>query len=639
MADKDALELFQHYYEPARRHTESLAAQWDSYEKAYHGESEVLQKPSGDDDWKSYILYKHAMQQTHTAVAEIVPEEDPGFDWDSPNQDQKDYNNIVEALIADGFQKDDYSEKKFLSALLACVYGGCPVKVSWETRRERYVRLTPTGPRVEYRIGCDRASASLLDARDFFWDLRAKNLKDARFACHRMRLTIEELDGRERADGTKLYKNLDKLREWFESSAEGAGDTQEWDNDHGGELALARRKGIEVIEMWTHNRIIVRAGGKYIIRDEERVDPIPGLPFTVIKIIPSLNDVWGMSLMQLVRDPQENLWALRNAALNGLKLLMDPPRAVDVMSDPDNADRPWKPGQVYPTSMAAKDAVELLRVQGIDPLVSQNALAAEQEVMEYITGLTRELAGSSDAGTATQAALNQRQAKGRIGKMIATVNRSWCDVAKMFLLLNQVFLDYSKPVKILGARGAEWVQVTPKMIGGDWQPTPKASSVDAMRELTKQNLLEWLSSVLPINGMVSPSGKAVDWAPIVKQLAELNNINPDTVVVDAASLFASQHDQTIANAQSEAEAMQIMQPPDPEAQPENMVEAAQSKLFQSVNYKDLPNQAQAAMLESIGLPSEGVETDDNPTKPTRPEPSILGRSTGQKALAESGGKQ
>lgn len=631
-SDRKTLELFNHYYEPCKRHVESLASEWDKYEKAYHGESEVLTKPTGEDDWKSNVLYKYALQQTHTAVAEIVPEDDPGFDWETDNPEQHEFANVVEAIVNRDFSEDEYGEKKYLSVLLAAVYGGCPVKTSWETRRERYVRLTPAGPKVEYRIGCDRSTATLIDPRDFFYDLRGRNLNECRFAGHRMRLTIEELESRERPDGSPLYKNLEELRNWFEAQDGSDTTTQDFDNDHSGELQQARRKGIECIEMYTHDRVIVRAGGKFIIRDEERVDPIVGLPFDVVRIMPALNDVWGMSLMQLLRDPQEHVWTLENAALNALKLLLDPPRSVDVVSDPDNADRAWRPGQVFPTSMAAKDAVELLRVQGIDPLVSQQAIASQRDLMEYITGITREVAGQSNADTATQAALNQRQAKGRIGKMIGHVNRSWCGVAKKFLCLSTVFMDYTKPVKVLGPRGHTWVQVAPSMIGGNWTPRPKASSQDAIKELTKQNLQEFLAAALPVNGMVSASGKAIDWAPLMEQLAELNNIQG--AVVDAQQMFEAMREQKLSDAQSEAEAMQIMQPPvEEEAAPDPQV-----KIFESMNYKDLPNTAQAAMLESIGLPSDGVGEDDmKGLEKVKAASSAIGKSAGQTAYNESAG--
>lgn len=617
------LETFDHYYQPVRQHIQSLASKWDSFENAYNGVSEQLKKPTGDESWKSYNLHKYALQQTHTAVAEIVPEDDPGFDWETDNPEQNDYADVVEALVNDQLRKDEYGSKKYLSVLLAAVYGGCPVKTSWNTQRERSVRLTPSGPVVEYRIVTDRPTATLIDPRDFGYDLRARSFSEARFAYHRMRLTVEEIESRKKADGSPLYDvgEVKKLREWFDGNASSDRPTQTYDNDAGGEVERQRTKGIEVIEMWTHNRVIVRAGGSFIIRNDERVDPIPGLPFDVVTILPALNDVWGMSLMQLLRDPQEHTWTLENGSLNLLKLALDPPRSVDVISDPDNADRAWKPGQTFPTSMTAKDAVQTLNVQGIDPLGSLSAVAQQREVMEYITGITSEVSGQSNADTATQAALNQRQAKGRIGKMIASTNRAWSGVAKKFLLLDQAFMDYTKPVKMLGQRGDEWVHVSPQMIGGEWNPRPKASTQDAIKELTKQNLSEFLSVALPVNGMVSASGKAIDWAPIVEQLAELNGIPAQSVVVDAQQLFEAQQEQTVAEAEAQA-AAQAALPPEPEGPPDPQV-----KIFESMSYKDLPDGAQAAMLESIGLPSDNVAEDN--------ENRITGYSEGQLARSSS----
>jgi hypothetical protein len=69
----------------------------------------------------------------------------------------------------------------------------------------------------------------------------------------------------------------------------------------------------------------------------------------------------------------------------------------------------------------------------------------------------------------------------------------------------------------------------------------------------------------------------------------------------------------------------------PAEQP-SLIEQAQSKLFSSINYKDLPYAAQKAMLEDIGLPSDGVESDNQ--NPTRPNAGLIGRNTGQQARAE-----
>lgn len=626
--DDATLDFFDHYYEPARRHQDGMSDQWADYERSFYGEPEG-QKPSGVNAWRSWFFYKYAWQQVKTLVAELANDEHPTFVWEARRPEQDAYAHVVESLIGFMLQRDGYNMKRLMAIETAAIFGGCPIKVHWTYKCVHRTRMTPSGPVKEKFVLLDQPTMSLVDPRDFMYDTRARTMDECRYAFHRMRLTLDELKAKKRSDGSPFYKNLDELEE---VSGGDAGDSRDLDNDHSGEREKARTTGIEVVEMWTRERWIVRAAGNVIILDEENPYWHGRIPFEVITLLPSRNDIWGQSIVWTVQDVQAHLHTLDNASMDALKLAIDPPLAVDV-TDPENMHRHIRPGERFPTTgMAARDIVDPIRVQGIDPFVSENAIAAARNQMETISGITREMAGQSDAGTATQAALNQRQAKGRVAVMLRSIDDSFARIAEMMLQLCQQYLDLSQPVKVLGEDGAAWKHIAPKEIAGLWDVRPKNSAERIVKELRMQNLMEVHSALMPAAQVALPSGKAVDLTPIYEEIAQTLHLSKP-LIVDATKMREQHQQDVIADGEAQSQVQQMMAPPPSE--PEAPV-PADEKLIESMNYKDLPDSAQAKLLEKAGLPSDGVADDNrNPTRPNAGGSDLAGFGAGQAARAEA----
>lgn len=628
----DALDFFDHYYEPARRHQDGMASEWSDYEAAFLGEPEG-EKPSGSDSWRSWFFYKYAFQQIKTLVAELAADELPTFVWEARRPEQDDYADVVQSLIGFMLQRDGYNMKRVQAIETAAIYGGCPIKYHWTFKTVKRRRLTAAGIRVEDYVLLDQPTMTLVDPRDFMYDTRARTMAECRYAFHRMRLTLDELKAKKKSDGSSFYCNLDQLEET--AAGDGAAtDSRDLDNDYAGEREKARTSGIEVVEMWTRDRWIVRAAGNVIILDEPNPFWHGRLPFEVVTLLPSRNDIWGQSVIWTVADVQAHLHTLDNASMDALKLAIDPPLAVDI-SDPENMNRVIAPGARFAGMNGVKEVFEPLRLQGIDPYVSENAIGAARDQMEKISGITSEMAGQSNAGTATQAALNQRQAKGRVGVMLRSIDDSFARIAEGFLQLCQQFLDLSQPVKVLGTKGSAWQHLAPAQIAGLWDVRPKNSSERVAKELRLQNLMEGLSSLMPGVGITSPSGKSLDVTPIYEEIAENLGLPVDRVVVDADAARQERAEDIIAEGQAQAQVQQAMAPPEPQAE---APVPADEKLVESMNYKDLPDAAQAALLEKAGLPSDGVDDDNrNPTRPNAggTDDFVSGHEAGGQAFVDS----
>ena len=641
--DPELLDWFMRYYEPAKRHNQGMEDNWAEFEQAYLGDPDGS-KPAGEQSWRSWIHFKYGYQQVQTLAAELAADDIPMFIFEGRNPEQDSYAKTAQEIIGYQLQRDDYATKRLLATINAAVYGGQPLKVHWNYQQvSRYV-LKPNGLHEEIELVlCDQPTITLIDPRDFYYDPRATSMDECRYVFHRMRLSYEELASRKKADGSPLYDNLDMVKEYHASSDHP--NRRELDNDYAGERDKARREGIEVVEMWTKERLLVVACGHYIIRDIPNPYMHGRIPFEVATLQPSLNDVWGLSVMWAIRDIQELLWTLDNASMDSLKFQIKPMLSVDVNGDPANAQRIVRPGQVYPGKGDARQIVATIPVAGIDPMTANAAIEAGRSQMEYVTGITREMAGQSQADTATQAALNQRQSKGRVGIMLRSIDAAFASCAEMMLQLNQQYLDLSKPVRLLGPRGNEWRHIRPAEIAGMWDVRPKNSSERVVKELQRQNLMEILGTLMPIaSGYTTPTGKVLDLTPIISDLADSFDVHIDALLVPMDMQLQVQGKQAVAQAEQQKMMSDIApemggaqgapEPTPPPEQPENTIQIAQAKLFQSANYKDLPDKAQAAMLEAMGLPSDGVEDDNrNPTRPNAgvQNPLVSGGKAGSAA--------
>lgn len=529
-SEQRALNLFRRHYADCRRHVDAQSRVWNELIDAYLG-NPGRTKPTGDDAWKSFVFFKYAYQQVQTLVPELASDDDADFVWEPRNPRMRDHADTVSGLTSYQLERDDYVDKRMLSVIIAALYGACPVKSSWayevQERNVRNSRNEKDRVRVLLR---DDPTATIVPPTDFAYDLRPREAKKWRYVYHRMRLTMEELE-QPQVNGEPLY-DLERLKHMVEGDirTNWSETTDTTEGDYVGEIERAREQGIEIVEMWTPTRLIVVAPQfDCVLRDCPNPFDHGRIPFDLVTLLPTHDGVWGQPMLWLLRDIQEFIWSLDNAAMDALKLQIDPPMAMDPEAAKTNGQRRgMHPGKQFVTKAGA-EVVQPIRVAGIEHFASTSAIENYEQRAKKITGLTDEVAGQSQADSATQAAINQRQAKGRIGIMLRLVDRGWARVAEKFLQLDQQFLDTSKPHRITGKDG--WRNVTLEEIAGMWDVRPKNTSERVVQELDRQNKLEALAAFTPLAETITADGHAINLTPFLRGAAEAFKFDPDEVVV------------------------------------------------------------------------------------------------------------
>jgi hypothetical protein len=441
--------------------------------------------PDDPHDWHSMLFPPIAREKWEVKNAELTVDT-PRVDFVSHDLEYSDNAEVAQDAVAYHYDRDDFDDTFSLAMRAATRDGGAVIKTIWEKRLETAFDddgqpiLDDNGDFMK-RVTYSGTRNMLCRLEDIFPDPTATTFRNARWVIHRFYATTEDL--RARGD---FYSNLDDLPQGGSAS----GDDQKRP-DETTEAFEARRKGVHTCyEMWTPYSRVTIANKSLVIRRDDRLTfkhprgQQPSTPFTMIRTIDNEDSIVGVSMMTLIDALQELYWSLLNGLVDAVNLSLSPPMIADTEEDAGAAKQSVHPNAV----LHARNGQQTLKVmQDVAQLSNYNVMQLLDMVlalMDRISGITAALAGVSDAATATEASINVRQGKGRIGAEMAVSDRAWCRVAQKTYCLIQQF--ESKEVMARLSSGRE-VQYAPEQLV-DMMIVPRsASSERALKDLERQD--------------------------------------------------------------------------------------------------------------------------------------------------------
>lgn len=463
--------------------------------------------PDDPSYWRSMIFPPIANEQWELLNAEMTVD-DPRFSWTPRDPEDADKARIAEQALDFYNDRDRFARKFRLCMRAVARDGGQVIKTVW-------------APDEFYDGG--RLKNILCRMEDIFSDPTANDFDDCAFVFHRSRATLDDLRSRTDADGKPFYSNLSLL--------EGVGGGDEGDEKREGETTEqfeARRTGVHTLhEMWTMYSRITIANRSVIIRRDEWDDCRP-LPFTMIRLIDDEDCIVGVSPMTLIDDIQEAYWSCLNALIDAVNLAIDPPMLVDIEEDPRSKEYVVRPRAKIPARNGESTVKVLQDVANLNKYDIVSLMGALRELMERITGMNSAIAGVSSANTATEAAINVRQGKGRSSSMMSVADECWAQLAQKQYSLIQQFA--SEEVRALLSNG-ESVEFAPEQLA-DMFITPKpASSERTLKDLERQDAQAAWDAVLA--AVTDPAGQLpmVDPSSVLRRLLEAFGVDPDAVII------------------------------------------------------------------------------------------------------------
>ena len=513
------------------RHAKDAHSRMDRAQKVYLGRTNAeYNKPrkiNNKRDWRSRVFPPVAFEHAELMIAELS-DSPPKFDAVARLIEYSDEAENAEKVVAYYLERD-YFTKKFRTTMRRAVkYGGCPVKIVW--RHE--CMYHGEGDQPCEGVTFDGPTVIPIDYRDFFPDPTAKEICNASFVFHRFRATTEDL----RSKG--IYSNLDQLSE---KPSGGADDARKKPNESQ-EAFEARTTGLHTLhERWTPNGVVTMANKTTIIRnDDDSSDPIfecRKIPFEVIRLIEDEDNLYGVSIMLQMDEEQEWYWTVLNRLNDAINLASNPPILIDEEVDQNTAQYEIFPGARIPSRNGEQTVKVIQDIASLDKYSPRQLLEMIRDLMERTTGINAAIAGLSSSGSATEAAGNLRQSKGRIAGEIATSDEDWGRVVEMVYQLIQQFADVATVQHLIGSEqvvdpqtGVPMLplgEMTPAAIQGQFMFVSRLSTERAMKELRMQNLQSLWEALMP---QMRPGSVPIDGTELVKEMCEVFDLNPEQVI-------------------------------------------------------------------------------------------------------------
>lgn len=417
-----------------------------------------------------------------------------------PNRiDQEDETEILNDVYQDFARRDGWALKNKINGRQGVITGNYFEYLEWQP--------DDNGGYVHKEV---------VPIRDAIIDPNCHNIEDAKYVGRRIFTSKKNLEEATiyNPETDKVEKRYKDLTDVQEGAGMGGVDTESdkaKKDEALGSVSPDRQSQVEIIEIWTHEEVVVIANRKLVI--EQRENPYYALskakfnqrklehemlraqtlqetygakdigpfneefnghdagliPFAHGCEYPDVSLVYGSSDVDIIADEQELLNTLTELNIEAVLYQLFPERRIDpkFADKIDNLDP--APGKVYPLPMGAMDWQN-------PPAIPTNAFAERNNlkgeireaasVSEISKGIT-----ATDSTTATEIKAMLGQADIRIREKADNLAQGFFrQEATIVFKLLQLYADDDYMVRVVGEDGVNWERVDIAKFKGEYTP-------------------------------------------------------------------------------------------------------------------------------------------------------------------------
>lgn len=631
--DEKLLELFSKRLKAAEEARKDFDEKCDLIDKHY----EPWRADWDDDQDRTPHVY-HIIE---TMSANMV-EPDPDLDLRPREPMDESSVKATRNYASYTLERDGWPKKNARFVRSGNRYGLSTVKILWDYREEVSYHavevekphpnplarlfgrtLTTTEEVEQVDVLADDFTIVNIDRRDFWWQPRALDIDTAEWVLCRSYVPLGVLE-RQAEDG--LYRCIDQVK---------AGTaTEDRKPLEGAETEKDRRRadedGVEVIELFdkVRNLHLTVANRSVVIYDGEMPYEHGELPFACYVPIPGEDRFEGISPAEVLIAEQLGVWQMQTDRSRAAELAMNPTLLVDKTLKGATDFNIESGGRIFVNDPAQ---IQQLRIDA-NQAIGFEEVQSRLGNMQQISGVSPYISGADPSGfgidnsTATGVNTLAGAAGRRIGFSIGQLQMAIARIGEQAIQLMHEFVDTERLVRIVGRNGVEFAKLRPEDIPALFDVSVKGSTESLNAQAERSQMTEMMQTLAQFHGMPRPDGTQLDVGKAIDRWVE-------TFELDPAEFWVAQTEQTQISEQAgaqqaQAQAMQAMgdaamaQPdmqmmmqqqqaaPSPNDLNGDGVDDLQRKVFESMNFKDLPADAQAAYLQRMGLPTEGIVQQD-----------------------------
>ena len=466
----------------------------------------------------------------------------PSFDFLPPKEKPDQNTDILNALIDYYWDRDQWNIKvqSWIRSML--MYGTGVVYLYWNIDRPVMVNVP---------------------LRDFFFDPNAVNMENSGlgfYAGRRYLTTLDELKSYEIADPNDVevdedgnavpkmkpkYKNLDKIPQ-----GSGANDGDETDKArkdlfYGSTAPDPEKTQVEVIELWTEEKICSVVNRSVLIQEEENPyltqaksmdvqNPKGIIPFCVQRDYVDESLFLGKGEVEVIADQQELLNDLTNQNQDAITYTLNPmwnlnPNKVDMIDQVGAA-----PGRVFPLDQTDLTPVTM---PSIPNDAFQERLNIKNEIRET-TAIDQVVKGVSSDQKTTATEINAQIASAgqRMSMKITQLeNEGFHRLARVVFEMVKLYVNEPMLVRVVGD-SISWETFDPMEFQGDYEPRVQLqTSVEAKKENERKMAQEMYLALIQDPQVDQTQLKRM----ILPRIYDLDPDEVDKLLVDPMSQMGS----------------------------------------------------------------------------------------------------
>ena len=512
---RQLLSRFNKCFEAAKAPHASRVTKYEKCDDAYN----AVLRPR-DDDWQSDLHPPYVMQIVELLASNMIDENQRAKVLSSqPANDAS--AALHEHLLNQQREADRYGEKLVPFVLQALIRGFTVAKVTWREEwrkvKQRDFQPSPFGSqmigkvtetRVPYR---QQPGFVVIDAKQFLWDPTAHSIDDAADVFHVTYETKKSLQN------SGVYENVDQITDGASTEFEGTNTN--------------KRKGrVEVIEWWHREGdeiyLTTVANRGTILRHECSPFWHGEFPFVTASPMPSLFELGGHSVVEMIADIQAALWEMQNHRIDNTRFMSN--AAVFVDPSAEQQDFRLMPGGVL---RARPDQIQPWQPNTsiIGPTVQAEELLKGD--LQNLSGAVAYLSGASnsqiDQTTATGVSIIQNMATKRIMRMKQQILFSLKRVGEQQIALNQQLLPPNVAIRIdRGAAGVEWKAANPAMLQGKYEYVVEDAAESLIRQEKRAEALAKANFLTANYMLMQQAGVTLDLKKVVEDVTEAFSEEP-----------------------------------------------------------------------------------------------------------------
>lgn len=531
----ETLERFEKLYDEAVKAHDVHRRKWTHWEKVYEGLTHP--KPSRKNRKDHHVYPKWVFQQVETIKPRLIDPE-PEFKYRPAEPRDQEHTSVLDKVVRYQLDQCGYVEDQPKFIHDAIVKGFAVGQVFWdyEERLIRKRRKPTLREAIAGKKGIDEiitpvrnwASIAYRDPNDIFPDPAATSDRDLRYLFDRSWLTKGQLQARVEEgiyDESAVKEACDRLGDADEGARPGESE----------EEAEARRQGKAcIVTMWTPTRKLVVANRSVIVHDGPNPYDHGRIPFAFFSTQPRNTSLYGISEVETVEDIQRHLWAMRNMRITAVKMALKPMLILDPTIKGVQNISIQAGGKIY---ASPGQQVDQLRIDpNAGPGLDEEQMALGD--MQTLTGASPFLAGADQSQfginneTATGASIMQEEANKRMAAKKMQLRIFTAKLATMMAQLNYQYMDRNYAVRVAGAAGDSWVEVNPEDIPLVLDIRPVGLNESISKQTERNQKLELLNVLMPLNGMPVGGTRKVSLAGIVEDVVRSYDFDADRAFED-----------------------------------------------------------------------------------------------------------